>query len=58
MEGLLTEIVLWLSANFPLRANVNHPSIKFVSAAEMIADDHRRIQVVLCHYSPLYSLQR
>ena len=37
MEALLTVIVLWLSANFPLPANVNHPSIKFVSAAEMIA---------------------
>ena len=37
MEALLTAIVLWLSANFPLPANVSHPSIKFVSAAEMIA---------------------
>ena len=33
--GLLTAIVLWLSINFPLPANLNHPSIKFVSAAEM-----------------------
>jgi hypothetical protein len=37
MEALLTAIVLWLSTNFPLPANVNHPSIKFVSQAEMIA---------------------
>src|SRR5262249_2728082 len=35
MEALLTAIVLWLSINFPLPANLNHPSIKFVSAAEM-----------------------
>jgi hypothetical protein len=37
MEALLTAIVLWLSINFPLPANLNHPGIKFVSAAEMIA---------------------
>jgi hypothetical protein len=37
MEALLTAIVLWLSINFPLSANLNHPSIKFASAAEMIA---------------------
>ena len=37
MEALLTAIVVWLSANFALPANLNHPSIKFVSAAEMIA---------------------
>jgi hypothetical protein len=36
MEALLTAIVLWLSINFPLPANLNHPGIKFVSAAEMI----------------------
>src|SRR5262245_30300494 len=35
MEALLTAIVLWLSINFPLPANLNHPSIKFVSAAKM-----------------------
>ena len=28
---------LWLSINFPLSENLNHPAIKFVSAAEMIA---------------------
>ena len=37
MEALLTAIVLWLSTNFPLPANLNHPRIKFVSAAEMVA---------------------
>jgi hypothetical protein len=37
MEALLTAIVLWLSTNFPLPANLNHPGIKFVPAAEMIA---------------------
>jgi hypothetical protein len=37
MEALLTAIVVWLSANFALPANLNHPSIKFESAAEMIA---------------------
>ena len=37
MEALLTVIVLWLSTNFPLPANVNHPNIKFVTAAEMVA---------------------
>jgi hypothetical protein len=37
MEALLTAIVLWLSINFPLPANLNHPGIKFASAAEMIA---------------------
>jgi hypothetical protein len=37
MEALLTAIVLWLSTNFPLPANPNHPGIKFVPAAEMIA---------------------
>jgi len=37
MEALLTAIALWLSINFPLPANLNHPAIKFVSAAEMIA---------------------
>ena len=37
MEALLTAIALWLSINFPLPANLNHPGIKFVSAAEMIA---------------------
>jgi hypothetical protein len=37
MEALLTAIVLWLSINFPLPANLNHPGIKFVSPAEMIA---------------------
>jgi hypothetical protein len=37
MEALLTAIVLWLSINFPLPANLNHPGIKFVSAAEMVA---------------------
>ena len=36
MEALLTAIALWLSINFPLPANLNHPAIKFVSAAEMI----------------------
>jgi hypothetical protein len=36
MEALLTAIVLWLSANFPLPANQNHPEIKLVSTAEMI----------------------
>lgn len=37
MEALLTAIALWLSINFPLPANLNHPGIKFVSEAEMIA---------------------
>src|SRR6478735_3077871 len=37
MEALLTAIALWLSINFPLPANLNHPGIKIVSAAEMIA---------------------
>jgi hypothetical protein len=37
MEALLTAIVLWLSTNFLLPANLNHPGIKFVSAKEMIA---------------------
>jgi len=37
MEALLTAIALWLSINFSLPANLNHPAIKFVSAAEMIA---------------------
>ena len=37
MEALLTAIALWLSINFQLPANLNHPAIKFVSAAEMIA---------------------
>ncbi len=37
MEALLTAIVVWLSCNFPLPASVDHPRIKFVSAAEMIA---------------------
>ena len=37
MEALVTAIVLWLSINFQLPANLNHPAIKFVSAAEMIA---------------------
>jgi Domain of unknown function (DUF6647) len=37
MEALLTAIVLWLSINFPLPANLNHPGIKFVSAAQMTA---------------------
>jgi hypothetical protein len=36
MEALLTAIVLWLSINFSLPANLNHPGIKFVSTAEMI----------------------
>ena len=36
MEALLTAIALWLSINFQLSANLNHPAIKFVSAAEMI----------------------
>ena len=36
MEALLTAIALWLSINFPLPANLNHPAIKFVFAAEMI----------------------
>ena len=36
MEALLTAIALWLSINFQLPANLNHPAIKFVSAAEMI----------------------
>src|SRR6476469_10000664 len=36
MEALLTAIALWLSINFQLPANLNHPTIKFVSAAEMI----------------------
>ena len=36
MEALLTAIALWLSINFSLPANLNHPAIKFVSAAEMI----------------------
>ena len=37
MEALLTAIALWLSINFQLPANLNHPAIEFVSAAEMIA---------------------
>jgi hypothetical protein len=37
MKALLTAISMWLSINFPLPANPNHPTIKFVSAAEMIA---------------------
>jgi hypothetical protein len=37
MEALLTAIALWLSINFPLPASLNHPAIKFVSAAEMTA---------------------
>jgi hypothetical protein len=37
MEALLTAIVLWLSGNFPLPANLNHPDIRFVSGAEMVA---------------------
>ena len=36
MEALLTAIALWLSINFQLPANLNHPAIKFVSATEMI----------------------
>jgi hypothetical protein len=35
VEALLTAIVLWLLINFLLPANLNHPSIKFASAAEM-----------------------
>lgn len=35
MEALLTAIVLWLSINLPLPANLNHSSIKYVSAAKM-----------------------
>ena len=37
MEALLTAIAIWLSANFPLPASLDHPGIQFVSAAEMIA---------------------
>jgi len=36
MEALLTAIALWLSINFSLPANLNHPAIKFGAAAEMI----------------------
>ena len=45
MEALLTAIVLWLSINFPLPANPNHPGIKFASAAEMIAQEDRRLGI-------------
>ena len=34
MEVLLTANVLWLSINFPLLASLNHPGVKFVSAAK------------------------
>jgi uncharacterized protein DUF6647 len=37
MEGLLTAIVLWLSSNFTLPANFDHPRVEFVSATEMAA---------------------
>ena len=47
MEALLTVIVLWLSTNFPLPANVNHPNIKFVSAAEMVAPLNKNQQQII-----------
>jgi hypothetical protein len=35
MEALLTFIVVWLSANYNLPSNFEHPRIEFVSAKEM-----------------------
>ncbi len=35
LEALLTAIVVWLSVNFSLPANFDHPQIKLVPATEM-----------------------
>jgi hypothetical protein len=37
MDGLLTAIVLWLSANFALPPNFDHPKIEFLNSGEMNA---------------------
>jgi Zn-dependent membrane protease YugP len=37
MEVLLTAIVVWLSANFDLPANFNHPRVMFVPPNQMVA---------------------
>jgi uncharacterized protein DUF6647 len=37
MEKLLTAVVLWLSSNFALQANFDHPRVEFVPAVEMAA---------------------
>jgi hypothetical protein len=41
MEAPLTAIVVWLAINFPMPASFDHPCIKSVSAAEMIAPADR-----------------
>jgi len=35
MKALFTVIVTWLAMNFGLPANYNHPSVKFMSAADI-----------------------
>ena len=37
MNALMTAIVLWLSANFDLPANFEHPKIEIASHAEIVA---------------------
>jgi uncharacterized protein DUF6647 len=37
MEKLLTAIVLWLSSNFALPADLDHPRVEFVPAIKMAA---------------------
>ena len=36
MEALLAAIVVWLSANFPIPTNFNHPRIEYVPQAKMV----------------------
>ncbi|MGZ9143232.1 MAG: DUF6647 family protein [Candidatus Binatia bacterium] len=45
MNALMTAIVLWLSANFDLPANFDHPKIAMASHEEMVA----------MRYGPLHS---
>ena len=57
MNTLLSAIVLWLSLNFGLPANYDHPRIAFVSAAEMTTIRHkglggRRVEPVSASSAP------
>ena len=41
MDALLTVIILWLSANFGLPANYEHPRVEFVPPSKIVALRYR-----------------
>jgi len=46
MNTLLSILVFWLSANFGLPANYDHPRVAFVSPSEMVSIQYRGLAMV------------